>query len=158
MSIKITKLGIIKGGVCERAFKERRQREQGARLHWDWLLSHNCVKVKNGWYRIIKECNKSWRWAAKNIGRLYGADTEIGWLRFKQDIVPQLFKNKRSFRLKWMEKWIYDIASFELGMCSKDSEPLTEAHALGAGESRTIIGYAPPHQPELYKKWNRRAK
>ena len=40
-NLVITKLGIIRGGNCEKWFKHRSSRETGVRMAIDYLLKHN---------------------------------------------------------------------------------------------------------------------
>lgn len=152
MRSTINKFGMFKGGVCESIFKQRQGREKGTRLAWNWLLDNKCVEVNRGWYKIIKLPKKlrSFCWPIDSICKVHGGDAEIGWRRFISDIAAQLL-NKKSFRLKWMEKWIVDLASFEIALGS-DNMPFNEGHALGAN-GPVRVGYAPPHQSELYNKW-----
>lgn len=150
--MKLNSLGMIKDGVCERIFRQRELREQGARLAWNWLEKHNCVKIRNGWYKIIKLPQKIFAFQYV-INTCHDGDIEIGWRRFTNDIAKQLYKNHRKFRLAWMQKWIAGIAALEFGARSKGGESLTAAHAFGAGPTKTILGYAKPHRPQLYDQY-----
>lgn len=152
MNSRLNKLGMIKGGVCEGIFKQRRHREKGVRRAWLWLTYHKCTVNNNGWLKIIKIPNKltDLQWVIDNVCVPYGGDAEIGWRRFMQDVATPLL-NGKSFRLKWMKKWITDLASFEMGL-SSENMPFNEGHALGAN-GPVKAGYAPPHQPELFNRW-----
>lgn len=150
--MKLNSLGMIKGGVCEKLFQRRTLREQGSRIAWEWLNKNKCIRVKNGWYKITKLPQKAFA-LRYVINQCHNGDIEIGWRRFMTDVADQLYKQHRRFRLRWMQKWIEDIASFELGARSEKGEALTAAHSLGGGPSKVIFGYARAHQPQLYKKY-----
>jgi len=155
-NLQITKLGIIKGGVCEKIFKQRSKRETGADRAWQWLLDNKCIRFCNGWYQIIKLPPKILD-LKYVISQTHDGDIEIGWRRFISDVAEQLFDSKRKFRLKWMRRWVEDIASFEFGIGTTDGS-VPNPHDLEIidmleGKSKHCFGYASSHQDEIYKKW-----
>lgn len=153
--MKINQLGMIEGGVCEKMFRARLSREEGAKFAWNWLLSNKCVKIESGWYIICRFPRKII--STDFVISLHLAEKEVGWWRFMCDVVRQLYKDGRKFRLKWMKGWIEGIAAFELGIGTVDGS-VPHPHDLEIldmlqGESKHKFGYAPPHQPKLFKKW-----
>ena len=133
----ITKLGIIKGGLCEGLFKMRKQREDGCQLAWDAAIEEGCVSINKGWFKV----NKLPKY--RKYGEYGSANHEIGFYRMINDVLSTLIKTKQKFRHKWLKKWILDIASFEFGV--QMSDPFTI----------TATGYAEPHLNATYKKWEK---
>ncbi len=142
-NLQITRLGIIKGGNCERWFKARSKREYGVRLAIDWLLNHNCITISKGWCKIVKLPLKllALRWVIDNVCHLYGGDVEIGWRRFISEIARPLYKKGEKFRLTHLKKWGADKAALEFAVTS------TFKHHK--------LCYAKPHRDEIYKKWQK---
>ncbi len=141
MNSRITKLGIRKGGGCEKMFKCRRKRERGVELAIDWLLNNNCIDIKKGWCKITKMPEKvcSFRWPIDNICVPYGGDAEIGWRRFMQDLATPLFKSGEKFRLSTLKKWANDLAALEF--------------AFSGTFKQMKISLCQPHADSLYHKW-----
>jgi len=153
--MKTRPCGVIKNGNCEREFRERYGREKGVALCWQWLQDNKCVKIKKGWYKIVKMPKKilDFDWVIENVYHNVGGNGEIGWRRFLTDVVGQLYKDKRSFRYKHMELWMHDIASFQLGFgCSPDDYPINEGNIIKPNHPMSV-GYAPAMNPHLYKGW-----
>lgn len=137
-NLKITKLGIIKGGNCEKWFKSRSNRECGVRMAIDWLLNHNCIEIRKGWCKIIKVPTKlySLRWVIKFC---HSVDIEIGWRRFISEIARPLCEKGEKFRLTQLKKWDADKAALQFALTS------TFKHHK--------MCYSKPHRDEIYKKW-----
>jgi len=121
-------------------------------LDFDILKGKGCLKGRNGWYSVDKMPSISER-KVYNIGNMYGGDVEIGYRRFQDDIVQQLFNAKKRFRIGWIEKWLDDICSFEFGVSVEDpSNDLAILDALGGNEKACQFGYASPINFILYEK------
>lgn len=146
--LKINKLGMIEGGVCEWLFKTRRKRDKGTKLAVDWLLYNNCIEIKRGWCRITNIPKKlySFRWPIDNICKIYGGDAEIGWRRFISDIAIPIYKKKTKFRLSKLETWGADAAAREYAV-------KVAVRRLTGSESSDAIPDGKPHQDALYKDW-----
>ena len=140
-NLQITELGIIKGGNCEKIFKQRSDRERGTRIAIDWLLNNNCIEICKGWCKITKVPNKilSMWWVIDNICKVYGGDAEIGWHRFIQDIAVPLHKTGKKFRLIQLKRWGANEAAMEF--------------AFSASVKNHLMCYAKPHHDGVYKKW-----
>jgi len=137
-NLQITKLGIIKGGNCEKWFKARSNREVGVRMAIDWLLNHNCININKGMCKIVKVPTKlhSLKWV---INFCNSSDIEIGWRRFISEIAIPLYKKGKEFKLTQLKKWGADKAALEF--------------ALMASIKNYEMIYSVPHRDELYKKW-----
>ena len=151
MKIKINSDGMIVGGVCDMAHHQRASREIGARLYLELLRDKGCISENKGWLRIIKLPKIIQREIYK-IGSQYGANVEIGYRRFKTDIVETLHEQNRSFRKRWLEKWAEDICSFEFGVGGDTDNPLAILGAFSGNKKACCFGYAEPPQDDLYKK------
>ena len=125
-NMQITHLGIIKGGEAEAIFRRRTSRSIGSRMCWNDFNDQGLVVHNRGWLRLKNGLKKP------APGHYGGGNSEIGYLRFEQDVAYQLIKNNRAFRLKWMLLWIDEIAAFEFMM----------------GE-----GYGRPHLNHIYQQW-----
>ncbi len=145
--IKLNKLGMIKGGDCEKRFKARKKRERGAALAIDWLLYHNCIEIKGGWCRIINIPKKivSFRWPIDNVMKLHGGEAELGWRRFISDIALPLFRKKTKFRLSKLQTWGADQAAKEFAVAL--------AIRRLTGEGLSMLSTGKPPQDALYKDW-----
>jgi hypothetical protein len=97
MAIQITNLGIIKGGACEKRFRQRSGRERGVRMALDHFLGRGYIVFVNGWGSVIRLPNyvHSNKWIIPNICRVWGGDTEIGWRRFVHEIAEPYYESKR---------------------------------------------------------------
>ena len=136
-NLVITKLGIIKGGNCEKWFKSRSQREIGVRMAIDWLLNHNCIDIHKGWCRIVKIPAKLYsRWVIKHCS---SCDIEIGWRRFISEIAKPLFEEGKKFKLTQLKKWGANKAALEFAVTS----------TIRSRE----MSYNKPHYDSIYKKW-----
>ena len=137
-NLVITKLGIIKGGNCEKWFKARSQREAGVRMAIDWLLNHNCIDIHKGLCKIVKIPTKlySLKWV---IRLCKSGDIEIGWRRFISEIARPLAKEGKRFRLAQLKKWGANKAALEF--------------AFTASVRNRKMSYSKPHRDEIYKKW-----
>ena len=151
MSIVLTKLGMIKGGLCEGRFKARQKRERGTELAINWLLYHNCIEIKGGWCRVIKVPGKlhSFRWPIDNICKLYGGEAEIGWRRFISDIALPLYKKKTKFRLSKLQTWGADQAAKEFAI----KFAIRRLEGAKSGEASFGLTTGKPPQNALYKEW-----
>ncbi len=138
MNLQITKLGIIKGGNCEKWFKSRSQRELGVKMAINYLLNHNCIDIHNGMCKIVKVPPRlySMRWVIQHCG---ACDIEIGWRRFISEIARPLQEDGKSFRLSTLKKWGVDKAALEFAITSTFKN-----HKMS---------YSKPHADEIYKKW-----
>ncbi len=138
MNLQITKLGIIRGGNCEKWFKNRSQRELGVRMAIDYLLNHNCIDIHDGMCKIVKVPPRlcSLRWVIKHCG---ACDIEIGWRRFISEIAIPLRREGKSFRLTQLKKWGADKAALQF--------------ALTRSIKKHKMSYSKPHLDEIYKKW-----
>ena len=143
--VTITKLGIIKGGGCEKIFKARRNRERGADLAVNWLLNHGCVNINKGWCQIIKmpKCVRQLKWVIKNVCHIYGGDAEIGWRRFMQDVAQPTFESKEKFRVSKLQEWGATIASMEF--------------SFSGTFKNSKISLTKPHADAIYQKWIKEA-
>ncbi len=141
--VRINMHGIIKGGVCDKRHHSRAARERGARLFLNELIKRKCIESNNGWLKIVKLPIIPKR-KISAIGAAYGGDSEVGYRRFRSDVVEQLYHKKHIFRMNWLEKWLEGICSFEFA--AKADNPLSIL------EGKCEFGYAPPHQDALYKK------
>ncbi len=79
-----------------------------------------------------------------HIGAVHGVHVEVGYRRFRRDVIKRLLQQNKSFRKGWMEKWLEGISSFEFG--AKMDNPLSIL------EGKCKFGYAPPHRDYLYKE------
>jgi len=146
--VKITQDGIIKGGNCDRAHRMRAAREEGAGIYLSELMKRNCIVSKNGWCKIIKLAITPER----KIYEIGNGDREIGYRRFRSDVIGILVQTKKSFRMAWLEKWLEDICSFEFGI-----EGETPLSIITPGE-KLKVGYAPPWRDDIYKKRKQRGE
>lgn len=138
-NLKITKLGIIKGGNCEKWFKARSNRERGVRMAIDWLLNHNCIEISKGWCKIVKVPVRLYsRWVIKHCS---SCDVEIGWRRFISEIARPLCKKGESFRLTKLKRWGADKAALEF--------------AFTATVRNREMSYNKPHYDGIYKRWRK---
>lgn len=137
-NLKITKLGIIKGGNCEKWFKSRSLRERGVRMAIDYLLNHNCIEIIKGMCKIVRIPKQFsiMNWVIKHCS---SCDIEIGWRRFVTEIARPLFETQEKFRLSTLKRWGADKASLEFALTS------TFKHHK--------MCYSKPHRDEIYKKW-----
>jgi len=145
--VKITQDGIIQGGNCDRAHRARAAREMGAKMYLNELLAKKRVLWNHGWCKIIKLAITPER-------KIYeiGGDREIGYRRFRSDVIGVLVQTKQSFRMAWLEKWLEDICSFEFGVESE-----TPLSIITPGE-KFRVGYAPPWRDDIYKKRKQRGE
>lgn len=141
--------GMIIGGVCDTKHHDRVLREKGANMYLTKLIESGCLQSYNGWQSITKLPRESKK-QIYGIGALYGTNVEIGYRRFKTDVIENLFESKKHFRSKWLKRWLEDICSFEFG--AKMKNPLAILDALAGDKEACQFGYAPPHQDALYKK------
>lgn len=144
--MKLNKLGMIKGGVCEGIFTKRSERERGACMAIDWLLNHNCIEMCKGKYKIVKVPKKldALRWVINNVWKLWGTDAEIGWRRMIIDIAIPLCKSGKEFSLKWLKKQADDLAAHEFALASTiRNKRITMDHI---------------HYDSLYHKWRRQLR
>jgi hypothetical protein len=135
-NIQITELGIIKGGNCEKMFKNRNQREKGTADAVNWLLHNDCMNIFKGWCQIVKFPKRlqNMRWVIRQCSGK-PTDYELGWRRFMSDIALPLYRSKKKFRLSQLKKWGADLAALEFVL--------------------TKLSYSKPHCPEIYKIWNK---
>ncbi len=140
MNLQITKLGIIKGGNCEKWFKRRSLREQGVRMAIDYLLNHNCIEIQKGLCQIVKIPPRFFkmRWVIQHCS---SCDIEIGWRRFVSEIAVPLQESGRKVRLSTFKKWGADKAALEF--------------ALTSTFSNRKMSYSKPHADEIYQKWSK---
>ncbi len=158
--VEIGKLGIIKGGVCEGIFRNRKQREIGTISAVNWLLDNKCISIHKGWCQVVKfpQCLQNTNWVIKQCsGR--GANYELGWRRFVGDIALPLYKSGKKFRLSTLKGWGANLAAFEFGIGTTDGS-MPNPHDLEIieqlqGKSKHIFGYAPPHQGHLFEEWKK---
>ena len=138
--VTITKLGIIKGGGCEKIFKARRKRERGAELAINWLLNHGCIDINKGWCKIIKmpKCVRGFRWVI-DVCKVHGGDAEIGWRRFMQDVAQPVFDSGKKFRVSKLHEWGATVASMEF--------------SFSGTFTQSKIALTKPHLDSIYKKW-----
>jgi len=149
--MEINSDGMIVGGVCDITHHQRASRETGAKLYLRLLTDKEYISENKGWLRITKLPKITEKEICK-IGSQYGANVEIGYRRFKRDIVETLHEQNRSFRKRWLEKWAEDICSFEFGVGGDTDNPLAILEALSGNKEACCFGYAEPHQDALYKK------
>lgn len=138
-NLQITKLGIIKGGECEKIFRRRSKREKGATIAVNWLLNNGYIRILKGWCKVTKMPNHGMRWVIEHVGKPYGGDTEIGWHRFMQDVARPLFESGRSFRVRDLANWGAEISSLEF--------------ALAKTFKQAKITLTKPHLDSIYKQW-----
>ena len=109
-NMRITRLGIIKGGVAEGMFRRRSSRATGSRMCWNDFKNQGLVVNNHGWLRLKRGLKRP------PFGHYAGGDSEIGYLRLEQDVANQLIRDNRAFRLKWMLLWIDEVAAYEFMM------------------------------------------
>ena len=138
--MQITKLGIIKGGNCEKWFKRRSARELGVRNAIDYLLNHNCIEIQNSWCKIVKIPPRFFkmRWVIQHCS---SCDVEIGWRRFVSDIAVPLEKSGTKFRLSTLKRWGANKAALEF--------------ALMTTFKKHKISYSKPHADSIYQEWKK---
>ncbi len=153
--VKINMDEIIKGGICDKRHQSRVARERGAQLFLNELIERKCIESNNGWLKIVK-LSRIPEKGIYAIGAAYGGDGEIGYRRFRRDVVEQLYHKKQIFRMKWLKKWMEGICSFEFG--AKANNPFKFLSDLSILKGECEFGYAPPHQDALYKKRKERGE
>lgn len=140
MNMKFDKHGYIIGGLAYKRCRQRKEREDGTLLAFRDAIEQNCFKIAAGKYRMVKKVK------IREIGNFGEGHAEIGFLRMAQDLFPQLLKNKKTFKLKHMKRWIEGMAAAELGVGSKKGH-LTDLSIL---EGDCIFGLCPPkHSDDL---------
>ncbi|KKN09291.1 hypothetical protein LCGC14_1048170 [marine sediment metagenome] len=144
MAISINKYGMIEGGGGERIHNQRQARERGAIKCLEKLKERKCFIQKDDKWKLVKPLSHYYSW--QRISKFLSGDEEIGWHRFKQDIIPAMIKSKKYWTWKQMIKSAKDIASFELG--AQMDSPLS---LITPGEKCTF-GYAPPHHDATYQQ------
>lgn len=139
-NLKITKLGIIKGGNCEKWFKARSNRERGVRMAIDYLLNHNCIEIIKSMCKIVKVPKQfsSMNWVIKHCS---SCDIEIGWRRFVSEIARPLLESGEKFKLSTLKRWGADKAALEF--------------AFTATIRNRGMSYSKPHYGGIYKKWRK---
>lgn len=149
--MKVNSDGMIIGGVCDKKHHGRASREKGAKLYLQLLIDKECISKNKGWLRIA-ELPTIPKKEIYRIGSQYGIDVEIGYRRFKTDVVTTLHEQNKAFRKRWLEKWAEDICSFEFGVGGHTDNPLAILEALSGNKEACSFGYAKPHQDALYQK------
>ena len=136
-----SKLGFIKGGVCDGIHQSRRKREKGA-LEVVYLILHQkrCFEEEGNKFRILNYP----KFDGMKYGRLWGGDFEIGMYRYTQHVIPLLIEQAMLVTKEFLKKLARQIASFEFGVSAENP--------LSILEGKASFGLCPPHADDIYRK------
>lgn len=168
MAITIGKLGIIKGGACEKRFQAKAKRERGVDIAMQYLIDNKCIITNHGWSQIVRipSTATNMRWIIRNVCKLWGGDVEIGWRRFIQEIAIPLYDSKKKFRMSHLKKWGQYTARSEFSLGSTiaigtfcynegpypDCDVIIGNRVTRAKPSK-LNTIRPIRQEDLYEKW-----
>lgn len=143
--------GYIIGGGCDKAHRERVQREHGILSALEHYVDRGLIRVSGrGWWKLIRWRRTTHFRVTENLANGYpaGAKTRpqstagraIGFYRFEQELVPAILRRGKSFRMSQLRNWCACVAACEFGM---DGET-----PLGPWQH----GFTKPHHDGMFQK------